>query len=218
MGDIFRCGDNAALVDYLYDEADAGERAAIAAHLAICSKCATEVSDLSATRQQLSAWRPPETELDFRLTSGAAVPPARWWSNPLPAWAQLAAAAAIFAFGLALGTAATSSSDLATTTLQVDDSAITQAELARLEKRVQEVERRSVTAVPVAMDDTSQRAMAAWVLQEIRESENRNLDLLAQTIININRDRRPEVIEATAPMGFVPAEIGGARFGQRREE
>lgn len=218
MGDTFRCGDHAALVGYLYDEGDIGERAAIAAHLAICSTCATEVSDLSATRQQLSAWTPPETHLDFRLTSGAAAPPARWWSNPLPAWAQLAAAAAIFAFGLALGTAATSSSELAATTLQIDDSAITQAELARLEERVQEVERRSMRAVPVALNDASEQAMAAWVRQEIRESENRNRRLLAQTILNVNGFRAQDVTQA-GPSNFAPIETAiGARFGQRREE
>jgi anti-sigma factor RsiW len=218
MGDTFHCGDNTALVGYLYDDGDAGERAAIAAHLAICSSCAAEVAELSATRQQLSAWTPPETPLDFRLTSGAAAPPARWWSNPLPAWAQLAAAAVIFAFGLALGTVVTRSSELAAVSPQANDSAISSAELARLDQRVRQIEHKSMTAVPVAMDDASRQAMAAWVREEIRESENRNLNLLAQTIININRDRRPEVIEAAAPMGFVPAEIGGARFGQRREE
>jgi anti-sigma factor RsiW len=216
MGDTFHCGDNAALVGYLYDEGDTGERAAIAAHLAICSKCATEVSELSATRQQLSAWRPPDTQLDFRLTSGAAVLPARWWSNPLPAWAQLAAAAVIFAFGLALGTVATSSSDLAATSPQGNDAAINQAELARLEARVQEVERRSMTSVPVAMDDASRQAMAAWVREEIRESENRNRRLLAQTILNVNGVRAQEVTQA-GPGNFGPIEIG-ARFGQRREE
>lgn len=230
MGDTFRCGDNAALVGYLYDEGEVGERAAIAAHLAICSKCATEVSDLSATRQQLSAWTPPETQLDFRLTSGTAAPPARWWSNPLPAWAQLAAAAAIFAFGLALGTAATSSSDLAAT-LQIDHSTNTQAELARLEERVQAVERRSMTAVPVAMtagtaamtarpamDDASQQEMVAWVRREIRESENRNRRLLAQTILNVNGFRAQDVTQA-GPSSFGPVETAiGARFGQRREE
>jgi anti-sigma factor RsiW len=217
MGDIFHCGDNAALVGYLYDEGDAGERAAIAAHLAICSKCASEVSDLSATRQQLSAWRPPETQLDFRLTSGTAAPPARWWSKPLPAWAQLAAAAVIFAFGLALGTSVTSSSDLATS-LQIDESGATQAELARLHERMLEVERRSMAAVPVAMDDASRQAMAAWVREEIRESENRNRRLLAQTILNVNGVSAQEVMQA-GPSNFGPIEAAiGARFGQRREE
>lgn len=216
MGDTFHCGDNAALVGYLYDEGDAGERAVIAAHLAICSTCATEVAELSATRQQLSAWTPPETQLDFRLTSGAAAPPARWWSNPLPAWAQLAAAGVIFAVGLALGTVVTSSSDLAATSLQIDDAAITETELARLEERVQAVERRSMAAVPVAMNDASRQAMAAWVREEIRESENRNRRLLAQTILNVNGVGAQDVTQA-GPGNFGPIEIG-ARFGQRREE
>lgn len=216
MGDMFHCGDNAALVGYLYDDCDARERAAIAAHLAICSSCATEVAELSATRQQLSAWTPPETQLDFRLTNGAATPPVRWWANPLPAWAQLAAAAVIFAFGLALGTVVTRSSNWAATSPQAHDSAISQAELTRLDQRVSAVERKSMAAVPVAMDDSSRQAMAAWVREEIRESENRNRRLLAQTILNVNGVSAQDVTQV-GPSNFGPVEIG-ARFGQRREE
>ena len=44
MNEIFQCGDNAALVGYLYDECEPDERAAIAAHVAICAACTAELA------------------------------------------------------------------------------------------------------------------------------------------------------------------------------
>lgn len=120
MTDTFRCGDNAELVAYLYDDCEPGTREAIAAHVARCAVCATELESLRATRRQLAEWAPPETALGFQITRHAAVGatpnvvpfasrgPATaesWWRRPLPAWAQVAAAVAIFASGLALGSA-----------------------------------------------------------------------------------------------------------------
>src|SRR5687767_450754 len=118
----FKCGDPAGLAGYLYDECDAAERAAIEAHLAVCSSCVSELSSLGATRTALASWTPPDVKLGFRITSAeeassldrethrvlrpfdsAQGRPARWWQRPLPAWAQAAAAALIFAVGMGLG-------------------------------------------------------------------------------------------------------------------
>jgi anti-sigma factor RsiW len=217
MGDIFHCGDNAALVGYLYDECEAGERAAIAAHLAVCATCAAEVAMLSATREQLSAWTPPAASLDFRLTGPATRPAASWWSRPLPAWAQLAAAVAIFAFGLALGavSARTPAWNGAASTASDDTTAIEQAELTRLDQRLRDIESRSMAAAPAGLDDASREEIATWVRQEINDSELRYRRLLAQTILNIN-GVRPQEVTQTGPSAFGAVEI--ARFGQRREE
>jgi len=109
MTEIFECGDNSALVGYLYDECDAAERHAIEAHLAVCPACAAELAALGSTRLQLASWTPPEAELGFRIVSDATPPnvvrPVRWWEQPLPAWAQAAAACLIFGAGLWLGVA-----------------------------------------------------------------------------------------------------------------
>jgi anti-sigma factor RsiW len=110
------CGNGEALVAYLYDECDPADREGIAAHVANCAACTTEVESLRLTRTRLAAWTPPAAMLGFRITpeqaSGVedATSPAviltsrRWWSQPLPAWAQAAAAVLIFASGLAVGT------------------------------------------------------------------------------------------------------------------
>jgi anti-sigma factor RsiW len=124
MSQSFQCGDQSALVTYLYDECTPEERDTIAAHLARCVACASEISGLTSTRQILAQWTPPEIDLGLQITSKAdeaiAPPPgtvlafrrpqvesqqqpAPWWKAPLPAWAQVAAALAIFAAGLSVG-------------------------------------------------------------------------------------------------------------------
>ncbi len=111
MSTTYQCGDNAALVTYLYDECEPDVRAAIAAHVAVCVACAAELASLESTRIQLASWSPPETDLGFAITRPQApgpgpqgrLRPQAWFSRPLPAWMQLAAAAAIFAAGLSLG-------------------------------------------------------------------------------------------------------------------
>jgi hypothetical protein len=67
------------------------------------------VEALRSTRQALGVWTPPETALGFRITRAAEATPApvlrpvAWWRQPLPAWAQAAAAVMIFAAGLTIG-------------------------------------------------------------------------------------------------------------------
>src|SRR5207249_7908765 len=107
MSETFTCGDHGALVSYLYDECAPNERRAISAHMAICRECAKELTSLGATREQLATWTPPEAQLGFRIVadnpSSNVLRPSRWWQKPMPAWAQAAAAALIFATGVTLG-------------------------------------------------------------------------------------------------------------------
>jgi hypothetical protein len=120
MNDTFHCGDRDAIVAYLYDECDPAARAAIAAHVSHCPSCAEEIASLRATRTQLAAWTPPAASLGFQITgaderreplafTARARQPGPWWREPLPAWAQAAAAALIFAAGLTAGTLGNSS-------------------------------------------------------------------------------------------------------------
>jgi hypothetical protein len=112
MSITFQCGDNGALVSYLYDECGVAERAAIDAHVTVCVACAAELAALESTRIQLTSWSPPDAELGFVITRSEAAPrlssrsrPWAWFGQPLPAWAQLAAAVVVFAAGLSLGIA-----------------------------------------------------------------------------------------------------------------
>src|SRR5688572_15468537 len=106
----YPCGDPAALAAFLYDECEPAERRAIEAHLAICASCSDEIEALRATRIQLASWAPPDRAPGFQIVGSPQTPaPARvltsprWWQQPLPAWAQAAAAVLIFTSGALLG-------------------------------------------------------------------------------------------------------------------
>jgi Putative zinc-finger len=121
MSETFVCGDQGALVGYLYDECTPAEREAIASHLTICASCADDVSGLTSTRRALATWAPPAVDLGLQITRQAdaeaaqpagsvlsftraqPAPRTSWWKAPLPAWAQVAAAMVIFAAGVSLG-------------------------------------------------------------------------------------------------------------------
>ena len=117
MSEKFQCGDNPALAGYLYDECEPDERAAIAAHVAVCAACAAELAALESTRAHLASWAPPEADLGFQIVRGDTVrpetgrilqpafAPATWWRQPIPGWAQAAAAVLIFAAGISIGVA-----------------------------------------------------------------------------------------------------------------
>ena len=108
MTETYTCGDHGALVSYLYDECTPAERRAVAAHLVMCGACAEELIALGGTREQLAMWTPPDAQLGFQISpeqsTSNILRPARWWRQPMPAWAQAAAAIVIFATGVTLGT------------------------------------------------------------------------------------------------------------------
>jgi hypothetical protein len=177
MTDIFHCGDAATLIGYLYDDCEPDERDAIAAHVLSCRACSEELEALKGTRQQLSAWTPPDALLGFRITrdaldaengrvirdsrSGEGSPSARpsgavWWQRPMPAWAQLAAAALVFAAGLAVGGARSSNASAGVATpsaVPASDATVAEMRntLASLEQRLAGIEQqgpaRTVAAV-----------------------------------------------------------------------
>ena len=63
------CLNEAALIDYLYDECPPRDRAVMSAHLALCPRCAHELESLRETRVGLAAWTPPPVELGFRVVA-----------------------------------------------------------------------------------------------------------------------------------------------------
>src|SRR5688572_879115 len=114
------CGDPGALVSYLYNDGSAEELAAIATHVQSCAACTSELAALGDTRELLSAWSPPQTELGLTLSASDALPmvaaqpsapygaPAvaelAWWRQSTPVWMQAVAATMVFTAGMAIGT------------------------------------------------------------------------------------------------------------------
>jgi hypothetical protein len=207
MSETFTCGDHGALVSYLYDECAPDERRAISAHVAICSACAEELTLLGATREQLATWTPPDAQLGFRIVSEApsasapalrrdrlnVVRPPQWWRKPLPAWAQAAAAAAIFATGLTLGMmrgAGPAARGPQGSALQANVSApITRADLVALEQRLRsEMSQARPAATPVVAATPADAHLLDRVRVMIDESEQRQRRELALRAAEMVRD------------------------------
>jgi hypothetical protein len=193
-----RCEDNASLIGFLYEDCEADERARIAAHVAICPLCAGELAALSATRDHLSAWTPPDVQLAFRMSQAGAAPAVRWWSRPMPAWAQLAAAVVIFAGGALIGNL--SARAAASTTAVAMSSSVQDAtnreETLRIERRLSALERQSMNhPQTVSLDDSSSEAILTRVDHQIRQSENRQRVELATFGMNILKDSSEQARE-----------------------
>lgn len=90
------------LLDYLYDELPASERAAFEIHLHECGECRTELAELGGTRLALASWSPPESELGFRIVRNEAPPPRRAVWQFRPAWGLAAAAVLVLAVAAAI--------------------------------------------------------------------------------------------------------------------
>ena len=97
-----------ALLDYLYEEGDPGQRLKISQHLQECAACSVAVLDFQSVRGMLRDWKAPAADLGFRIVQDSPVPaPA---SVPVAvrragAWGwglQAAAAVLLFVAGMAV--------------------------------------------------------------------------------------------------------------------
>ena len=204
MSETYTCGDHGALVSYLYDECTPAERRAIAAHLVICGACTEELIALGGTREHLASWTPPDAQLGFRITpeqsTSNVLRPARWWRQPMPAWAQAAAAIVIFATGTMLGALrgvmqpadgqgpATARSNTTVVANTSSAAPITRADLVALEQRLRsEMSQTRATSQNVAASPADAR-MLERVRVMIDESEQRQRRELALRSAELVRD------------------------------
>jgi len=254
MNQTFQCGENTALVSYLYDECEPAERLAIEAHVTVCAACTAELAALRSARLHLAAWTTPEAELSFQIVrpqasilgAGAthAPPPQQpgalgqeagaWWNRAFPVWAQAAAAALIFAAGLALGVlggspgggAPAASRAVATPApAQVaGPTAVSSTELVDLERRLRAemAQLRTATVTPgaVAPQGTSEAQLLARVRTLIEESEQRQQRELALRTAQVVRDfdsqRKVDLAQIQRNFGQIEG-LTGAEARQQRE-
>jgi hypothetical protein len=236
----FTCGEREALIGYLYDECEVDEREAVETHLAQCAACAQEAAALGATRRILAAWHPPEAALGFRLTRDHAVPPAgaraaRWWQQPLPAWAQAAAAVAIFAAGLFIGTvrvvpsagsaAGTSERPAAPATaarheqLAAPAAGVSPADLAALEQRLRAeiAQVRAAAGSPVRVDAAAVSRIVAPMIADSEERQRRELAYrTAELIADFELQRRQDMAQVRQAIGQFQG-VTGREVQQHRE-
>ena len=226
------CGNHEALVAYLYDECEPGERAAMAAHLATCAECAGEAASLREARGALAAWAPPEAHLDFRIVPAAdnVLRPPRFWQRPMPAWAQAAAAVLIFGAGLGLGAMrgvavdapATSPADLRAS----GPTAVSAQDLAALEERLRaemqaglqqaRVAAPAATGAPPMTSSVSLQQVRA-LIAESEQRQQRELTLrTAEVIRDFDTQRRGDLARIQQTFGRLEGDTGAEVEQQRR--
>ncbi len=257
----YDCDNHEGLLGYLYDESEPAERAAVAAHLAVCTRCSAELAALRATRMDLAAWAPPDAQLGFRIVAdspaaplagdgvaadaasglGAAdvasgvsrkvLRPARWWSQPMPAWAQAAAAILIFAAGAGLGAlrttgaaptgagnaAAAQSAQAASSAPALSNSSVSDQQLAQLEQRLRNeltgvgvnsgVGAANITAAGVKGVPTLEQVRA--LIQESEQRQQRELALrTAEVIRDFDTQRRGDLARIEQTFGQMEGNTG----------
>jgi hypothetical protein len=232
-------------VSYLYDECAPNERRAISTHVAICRECAEELTSLGATREHLATWIPPEAQLGFRIVSDSpssnVLRPSRWWQKPMPAWAQAAAVALIFATGVTLGTlrGVTSPSDrgptgivpqqVNATTPAANTTSVTRADLAALEQRLRsELSPIRSTSTAVSASNTIDPAAAASgdarllervraMIQDSEQRQQRELALrTAEVVRDFDAQRRDDLTRIERTMGQMDGTTG-VEVAQQRQ-
>ena len=218
------CASPDALVGYLYDECEPAERESIASHIALCPLFADEVRALSDTRAHLGAWSPPALPLGFQLSRAESDQPADqatgkvlgfagrasrksmnggWWRQPLPAWAQAAAAVVIFAAGMSVSAlrspdhvpqAASVRQPAAVVATPVAASTVSRDDLARLEARLSGLEDAQTHRAAVQVPRTASSIDAAMLVERVNaieekltQSERLNLKRFAAIAEAVNR-------------------------------
>ena len=99
------CGglDRDALVAYVYDDCEPADSERVAAHLAVCARCAAEVESLRSLRGSLKAWDVPAMPSGIRVVSERDARRGPWSQFALrPAWGLAAAAGVLLGVGLAV--------------------------------------------------------------------------------------------------------------------
>jgi hypothetical protein len=237
MTQTFICGDHGALVSYLYDECEPNERRAISAHVAMCGACAEEIASLGATRELLSAWSPPEAQLGFRVVADTPRPdvsnvlrPSRWWQRPMPAWAQAAAAAAIFATGVTLGAlrGATATTGAPASTSQGSNvtlaatptAAVTPGDLSALEQRLRtEMSQMRSTSGPATASagDAQIFERIRTMIQDSEQRQQRELALrTAEIVRDFDAQRQGDLTRIERAMGQMDGTTG-VEVAQQRQ-
>jgi hypothetical protein len=211
------CGDPGALVSYLYNDGSPHDLAAIEAHVQACDLCTAELAALGDTRELISAWSPPQTELGLTLTApdqdavpaAATVVPAvaassvPWWRQATPVWMQAVAATMVFAAGMAIGATgrgttpaavqpATAAIRGAAATGEATVAGVSRRELADLEQRLRTELARLTPAQAATTVQTAARTDDEALMKRFRallnESEERQQRELALRTAQVLRD------------------------------
>lgn len=235
------CGDPGALVSYLYNDGSPEELAAIETHVHACDACTAELAALGDTRELLSSWSPPQTELGLTLTPDAvpvAAPPKRgpadnmpWWRQATPVWMQAVAATMVFAAGMAIGAnrgavpaSNTTAANGGAIAVPAKAEAVSRGELADLEQRLRaELAHLSSSPAQAAPVQTAARTDDEALMKRVRallnESEEKQRGELALRTAQVLRDfeiqRKVDIATLQQNIGQIQGATGAELRRQR---
>ena len=183
MDNAASCGglEKDALLAYLYDECEPDERERVAAHLAVCGRCAAEADAFQSLRGSLAAWDVPAAPSGIRVVSERDARPAPWWSFALrPAFGLAAAARLVLGIGLALGGVEMRPVDGGFVVhfgdaVQPDVPAPWRMELARLESQLRSELKPAEAPTPVQPDALLEHVRGLISQSEQRQQQERAL-------------------------------------------
>ena len=232
MSLTFECGDKNALVAYLYEECEPELRDVISGHLTRCDSCSSEIDGLGWTRQRLEVWTPPMPALGFQMQMPAQEVRVPWWREPLPAWAQAAAALVIFGVGLSVGLARgpvaapqTASSERSTVTAPAAPvDTVSTTDLASLEQRLKSEIAQMRTAAPVRQVVSSPSVSDEEIMKKVEalltQSEERQRREFTLRSVEMARDfeaqRRVDMASVRETVGQFQG-VTGTEIRQQRE-
>ncbi len=230
------------LIAYLYDDIDAADRAAFAAHLPSCARCRRDLASLGGVRQRLASWEPPQaSNLRAHLSNSSPQPAvaSHWW-RAVPAWAQVAAAllflgvsAAIAnldvrydANGLTVRTgwsrAPRGGAPAATANPVNAANLVNQDQLTALEQRLRgeigEIKGTAAAAQPVraASADAETLRRVRALIEESEKREQRELALrVAQVLRDVSTQRQADLSKIDRNLGLIQNSTGVEILKQR---
>jgi hypothetical protein len=224
------------LVAYLYDDIEASERTAFAAHLTACAVCRSELQALSDVREGLSGWLPPEVADGVGGTAPRVMlklvepPRPRGWRviADAPIWAQAAAAMLVVAASLGLANLDVSYSRdglrITTgwmrhagqaqppTTAAIQPQAPWRPDLTALERQLRQDISAKPTALLAPVPAPNDEAVLRRVRALIEESEKRQQRELALRVAELARDtqvqRQADFVRIDRTLGLMQSRTG----------
>ena len=174
---------------------------------------------------------PPSAPGPWGLPPDAITRSGAWWSRPLPAWAQAAAACLLFAAGLWLGVVRGSipgasptvsasgvpTSGVATTGAAPVPAAASRAELTALERRLGAELAELRAAAPQGISEAQMLARVTTLLEESEQRQQRELALrTAQVVRDFDSQRQVDLAQIQRSLGQIEG-LAGAEVREQRE-
>jgi len=172
--------------------------------------------------------RAGDTAAERERVPGTVLRPGRWWSQPLPAWAQMAAAVLLFASGMAIGVSRTAAPPETTAAVNAPApvaaqsvaaiapaEGVTPRDLQDLEQRLRgEIAQARTTTAATPVSRTADADIFKRVQALITDSEQRQRRELALRTTEIVRDmdtqRRVDLAQVQRNLGQIQDLTGAA--------